>query len=126
MNECEEDEYQCLNGQCIPKSFSRDDSNIPDSLDRSDERLVQSIPFATCPKKEPAFGCEDVICNQSFMSSSCLTQHLILLMKAMYSVKENSTNEECWSAFKCILGIPDAEYPLCDLPYLRRGGPSDS
>ncbi|CAF3557059.1 unnamed protein product [Rotaria sp. Silwood1] len=28
INECNDNEYRCTNGQCIPQSFFRDDSNI--------------------------------------------------------------------------------------------------
>ncbi|CAF3528930.1 unnamed protein product [Rotaria sp. Silwood1] len=37
INECNDNEYRCTNGQCIPQSFFRDDRNTPDCLDGSDE-----------------------------------------------------------------------------------------
>ncbi|CAF4405138.1 unnamed protein product, partial [Rotaria sp. Silwood2] len=37
INECNDNEYRCTNGQCIPQSFFRDDSNTSDCLDGSDE-----------------------------------------------------------------------------------------
>ncbi|CAF2974366.1 unnamed protein product [Rotaria sp. Silwood2] len=37
INECNDNEYRCTNGQCIPESFFRDDINTPDCLDGSDE-----------------------------------------------------------------------------------------
>ena len=37
-NECEEDEYRCENGHCIPKDFLHDDIHAPDCLDDSDEQ----------------------------------------------------------------------------------------
>ncbi|CAF4136103.1 unnamed protein product [Rotaria sp. Silwood2] len=39
INECNDNEYRCTNGQCIPRSFFRDDDNTPDCLDGSDEVL---------------------------------------------------------------------------------------
>jgi hypothetical protein len=38
MNECQDNEYRCTNGQCIPQSFYLDDYLTPDCLDESDER----------------------------------------------------------------------------------------
>ncbi|CAF5127246.1 unnamed protein product, partial [Rotaria sp. Silwood1] len=37
INDCENNEYRCNNGQCIPYEFFRDDSLVPDCLDGSDE-----------------------------------------------------------------------------------------
>ncbi|CAF1225711.1 unnamed protein product [Rotaria sp. Silwood1] len=37
INECNDNEYQCTNGQCIPMSFFKDESSTPDCLDGSDE-----------------------------------------------------------------------------------------
>ncbi len=32
INQCKENEYRCLNGQCIPQSFFRDNPYIPDCV----------------------------------------------------------------------------------------------
>ncbi|CAF4652485.1 unnamed protein product, partial [Rotaria sp. Silwood2] len=37
INQCDDNEYQCANGQCIPQSFFQDDFNNPDCVDSSDE-----------------------------------------------------------------------------------------
>ena len=39
INECKEDEYRCLNGQCIPQSFRQDQSSIFDCIDASDQMV---------------------------------------------------------------------------------------
>jgi hypothetical protein len=36
INQCKEDEYRCLNGQCISKKFYLDTHFISECLDRSD------------------------------------------------------------------------------------------
>jgi hypothetical protein len=64
INECEEDEYRCANGQCIPFTFFRDDHLIPDCLDGSDE--VSNNVYSNdddCSITTPIFGCEDVTCT---------------------------------------------------------------
>jgi hypothetical protein len=40
MNECDENEYRCKNGQCIPKSFYKDDLIFRDCIDQSDSYLM--------------------------------------------------------------------------------------
>jgi hypothetical protein len=42
MAECQEDEYRCRNGQCIPEDFLRDNYFTPDCLDTTDEILQQT------------------------------------------------------------------------------------
>ena len=37
INECNDNEYRCANGQCIPKLFFHDDTHLLDCLDGSDE-----------------------------------------------------------------------------------------
>ncbi|CAF5025957.1 unnamed protein product, partial [Rotaria sp. Silwood1] len=37
VNECDENEYRCQNGQYIPKTFFHDNYYNPDCLDRTDE-----------------------------------------------------------------------------------------
>jgi hypothetical protein len=41
MNECQENEYRCRNGQCIPDDFVQDDYYTPDCLDTTDETITQ-------------------------------------------------------------------------------------
>ncbi|CAF4713570.1 unnamed protein product [Rotaria sp. Silwood1] len=41
LNECEEDEFRCSNGFCIPKELFNDDPLTPDCIDRSDEKYDQ-------------------------------------------------------------------------------------
>ncbi|CAF5125317.1 unnamed protein product, partial [Rotaria sp. Silwood1] len=46
INECNDNEYQCTNGQCISVSFFRDNIYPPDCLDGSDE--YYSFPSEPC------------------------------------------------------------------------------
>jgi hypothetical protein len=43
MNECQENEYRCRSGQCIPEDFVQDDYFTPDCLDTSDETITDWI-----------------------------------------------------------------------------------
>ena len=114
VNQCNDDEYRCINGQCISADFFRDDPDVPDCLDRSDEMLSFNIKLDNCDIAEPTFGCEDVICmmhpnfygHHSPLTSSCVRQRESQLMEAMFFGKPDFISTECWSAFLCIIYIP--------------------
>ncbi|CAF1680232.1 unnamed protein product, partial [Rotaria sp. Silwood1] len=84
INDCENNEYRCNNGQCIPYEFFRDDSLIPDCLDRSDEVSTFNDKRADCHKSEPTFACEDVVCTTNLqyfnspLTSSCVKQRTVI------------------------------------------------
>ncbi|CAF4408164.1 unnamed protein product, partial [Adineta steineri] len=63
IHQCQPNEYQCYNKQCIPKAFFQDNKYYPDCLDGSDERYDESSN--TINKKkiyEPIFLYEDILC----------------------------------------------------------------
>jgi hypothetical protein len=103
INECNDNEYQCSNGQCIPKKFHRDGKNIFDCIDGSDETLT-----------DRSSGYEYTICKGSPLTSSCVIKRKYLLIKSMFSMKDNSTSEECWFAIKCIFNqLEPSDHELC-------------
>ncbi|CAF0926998.1 unnamed protein product [Rotaria sp. Silwood1] len=59
INECNDNEYRCTNGQCIPQSFFRDDRNTPDCLDGSDEISLNFEHSYKCNRGIPSFECEE-------------------------------------------------------------------
>ncbi|CAF5124508.1 unnamed protein product, partial [Rotaria sp. Silwood1] len=59
INECNDNEYRCHNGQCIPREFFRDDTGSPDCIDSSDEILELSQHVYQCTIQQPSFECEE-------------------------------------------------------------------
>lgn len=61
-NECEEDEYRCRFGMCIPRTFLRDFSY--DCMDRSDETFINPlfIHFDSC-YTSPRLECDYQLCH---------------------------------------------------------------
>ncbi|CAF0858086.1 unnamed protein product [Adineta steineri] len=59
-NTCDQNEYQCHNGQCIPLEFYADDVVNPDCLDGTDEEPMFSHlhRHGSC-SADPAFRCEE-------------------------------------------------------------------
>ncbi|CAF4466912.1 unnamed protein product, partial [Rotaria magnacalcarata] len=64
INECNDDEYRCHNGLCIPMQFVNDSFQNPDCLDGTDEydsenyKFHRQAGFFNC-FTEPAFHCEE-------------------------------------------------------------------
>ncbi|CAF1561449.1 unnamed protein product [Adineta ricciae] len=61
MNSCENDEYRCENGMCIPEEFFLDGEF--DCLDWSDE--MQFKKSTTCSEERANIKCDDHICRQT-------------------------------------------------------------
>ncbi|CAF3776458.1 unnamed protein product [Rotaria socialis] len=61
FNECENDEYRCMNGMCIPEEYFLDGEF--DCLDWSDE--IQYYDDGNCPIEEASAQCDDRICPRN-------------------------------------------------------------
>ncbi|CAF1509979.1 unnamed protein product, partial [Adineta ricciae] len=122
MNECEEDEYRCHNGLCIPKDFWKDDPNNPDCLDRSDES--SSISFDLC-YQNPSFRCEEHGCRAGEKDFPCGDGQCVKqfghcknrrndLLRESLLTKDN-LSYECWLYLVCFsLVSEDYDSQLCD------------
>ena len=64
FNECEEDEYRCMNGMCIPDEYFLDGEY--DCMDMSDEK----VPFSDvrCPFQMVSMECDDRVCPPNLWS----------------------------------------------------------
>ncbi|CAF2823515.1 unnamed protein product [Rotaria sp. Silwood2] len=111
INECEDNEDRCRNGQCIPTPFFHDDPNVFECLDQSDERLLSQQRLSITMNDEPTFTKEDVACSIRQLNSnmkltgSCVLQRTDLLQQFMFSEKPSIISNDCWLAIKCQLDI---------------------
>ncbi|CAF1205542.1 unnamed protein product [Rotaria sp. Silwood1] len=71
INQCDENEYRCDNGLCIPKDFWRDDGNNPECLDGSDELKTDTNNYMEHCLKDPTFRCEDLSCSLKVNEFTC-------------------------------------------------------
>ncbi|CAF1022186.1 unnamed protein product [Rotaria sp. Silwood1] len=124
VNDCEENEYQCVNGQCISKIFFNDDHNSFECLDRTDEiwrDMRMNSPFSFKYNREPTFTMEDITCpkhhNPSIvkLTSSCVFKRTKLLEKFLLDDKPNGLSDHCWLAVKCQSGIYDRLNSRCHI-----------
>ncbi|CAF1564527.1 unnamed protein product [Didymodactylos carnosus] len=61
INECQPDEYRCVNGRCIPKTFFDDDYKYPDCMDYTDEWFGMKLRSACY--LSPLSDCEEHLCD---------------------------------------------------------------
>ena len=103
VNECNADEYQCRNGECIPKLFYKDQQLIVDCLDMTDElSTTDSILTPTHKRYLPSMKHEDVICSFQTFSNHCLRNRREISIDKMILTKHESLNEQCWLALTCL------------------------
>ncbi|CAF1499289.1 unnamed protein product [Adineta ricciae] len=119
LNECEQDEYQCANGLCIPREFVRDDNLYLDCIDTSDEKFKRTIDSWLPLVVEPAFGIDDIVCHDKFISSSCISKYELLTLESMFSVKDRLVSDECWTAFKCYFAFSTPRFPKINITIIN-------
>ncbi|CAF2931593.1 unnamed protein product [Rotaria sp. Silwood2] len=112
INQCNDDEYQCSCGQCIPKEFLRDDFQSPDCLDGTDDHSVLNSLMRKCSINQPSFECEERTCRKMFVTNSCQPEREEQLLRLIYSMNNNSISEQCSSALKCLFEIANPNKTL--------------
>ncbi|UJR34378.1 hypothetical protein I4U23_021786 [Adineta vaga] len=117
INQCEDNEYRCQNGQCINEIYLYDQQNQYECLDRSDEHLYTQYSREEFIG-EPTFANEDIRCTWNYpsdikLTSSCVPKRDYLLKQFLFFDKPNNFTDDCWNAFKCYLKIPDPFNPFC-------------
>ena len=113
INECQANEFRCINGQCIPKSFHGDTTYIPDCLDQSDEYGSITLPQNDVFEQEPSFRHDDVTCYEAYLTSTCTHQRVELLLNALFSVQDKSVTDDCWFAIKNLTHMPSLKQTIC-------------
>ncbi|UJR19214.1 hypothetical protein I4U23_022344 [Adineta vaga] len=111
INECNEDEYRCHNGLCIPKDFFHD--KYPECLDKSDLKdgpsdytkagYVSIFGFEehSCLSGYKQFQCGDGRCVADF--DECLTKRHLLLYDSIS--QQGNLSYDCWSMIICLTKI---------------------
>ena len=108
LNQCQEKEYRCRNGQCIPKAFYRDHYLTLECLDESDQ--LQEVPFfhIRFNSDEPTFLNEDSQIVEyenspalGLGSSPSIIKRNRLLKIMKFAQTPMFMSDDCWAAFKC-------------------------
>lgn len=126
-NECNDDEYQCHNGQCIPSVFAQETMRSIDCLDGSDEREPTAynsrgypptlntncidIPTFQCEERTPRYGREfscgdgqfinraNIPATQAYCSNNRDKEMSRLMLTSLNYIE----NIRCRQAFYCAL-----------------------
>lgn len=69
INECQENEYRCHNGLCIPEEFWENGFGNADCLDRSDE--FADVLYPNHCYQDPTFRCEEYSCRTNWHNFPC-------------------------------------------------------
>ena len=107
FNECEDDEYRCMNGMCIPDQYFLDGEY--DCMDLSDEK--QRFDDSSCSSQLASFNCDDRICPLNHWScgdGQCIEDRLAFQKESAITCKnrrdrmffcETNTNgeEKLWT-----------------------------
>ncbi|CAF0753096.1 unnamed protein product [Adineta steineri] len=123
INECNDDEYRCHYGLCIPKTFLEMDFHEAQCLDRSDyfaDRVCEGFYFNfnlfeceefICRSDEGKFSCGDGQCVEDY--GQCENNRQLLLAQSI-SIRGN-LSYNCWISIVCLTKIIDKiENILCD------------
>ena len=71
------------------------------------EHKGSPMMFDYCTEENPIdTDCDEMVCRNIILTSSCSIDYSDLL-ENLYSIKENSTSNICWTAFQCLLQIPN-------------------
>ncbi len=73
INQCKDNEYRCMNGQCIPKVFYHDEEENLNCIDGSDiNRKYRNDNEYKCNPSLPFIACDDIKCDSTYLTSSSL------------------------------------------------------
>ena len=113
QNKCDEEQYRCRNGQCIPQEYVMDNLFDPDCIDNTDERLPEghvSYP-ERCSYGDPSIRCSDTSGGQWFSSpgahcsglGSCRVHHRLAFDSFLVARASNlHLSDKCWLTMICL------------------------
>ena len=119
INECDENEHRCYNGQCIPNIFAHDAEEEFECLDRSDGFIMRYV-LESSGLGKPTFTFEDstrsrFLASMLVKSTSSIVEKRDLLLKSNLLIDTpHSMTTDCWTALRCRLNIvADAKAKVC-------------
>ena len=115
INQCQENEHRCADGQCVQKSILNDLNFIPVCLDRSDQVLQEYDYRVYCfLNLRSSILCEDSTCDLVGLTRSCIEERFKSIEKSIYSKMDMSVTENCRLAFTCLLSFLDYGFISCN------------
>ncbi|CAF4978062.1 unnamed protein product, partial [Rotaria sp. Silwood1] len=130
INECEDNEYRCHNGLCIPDEFWENGFGDADCLDRSDE--FADVLYSYNCFRDPTFRCEEHSCRTNWFNFPCGDgqcvqtfdkchngRHLLLIQSILISNKDN-LSKNCSILMICLTQLIKEIYGiLCESLFIN-------
>jgi len=106
INVCQNDEYRCYDGLCVPKYFLRTENvySSRNCLHTSSYNEFYGPYKAICMQDPNHFECHDSACLITYLSSSCFYESIDLI-KLLYFPTPTNVFNVCWSTFLCLFRI---------------------
>ena len=114
VNRCNDHEYRCTNGICIPYIFYDDKTHTSDCLDASDYLSIGRSSTIHCTGDYyVGFRCPDRICGNEIFTDSCEIGRDKLMYDTQQLVSSNTTSDYCWLAVVCFINKPKPTDSIC-------------
>ena len=103
---CQDNEYRCYDGLCIPKYFLRAEHTFSsrNCLHTNHKNSLYSRLKEQCLQYPNDFECHDSACSNTYLSSSCFLTPSDL-STLLYFEATTHVPIDCWSTFLCLFKI---------------------
>ena len=114
INQCNQNEYRCSNGECISILSHMDKLLFRDCFYHKVIVDDLRVGFSVCNLRYHSFDeCDEIICPYSPLTSSCSGSRQYYTLMTMYINDNNSLSSDSWLSLTCYLGLSIDEYPIC-------------
>jgi len=114
INQCNQNEYRCSNGECIPILFYEKTELFTDCFYHEVIINTKVDAFGSCNLRYHSFDrCDDITCPYSPLTSSCSRDRQYYIFMTMYINDNNSLSSDSWLSLTCYLGLSIDEYSIC-------------
>ena len=117
LDRCEDDEYKCTDGYCLPKSFLLENDFAIDCNDRQNLARKQ-LYLSHRLGREPTSIAEDTVCLKNHwlhnpFQSICALDRQDDRLSSMFLEQSNIVSDDCSFTFRCHFNIPHRNDPKC-------------
>ena len=114
INQCNQNEYRCSNGECISILFYKHKTLFSDCFYHEVIAHPQRNHYPICNSRYHSFDkCDNIICPYSSLTSSCSRDRQYYTFLMMHINNNNSLSNDSWLSLTCYISWSIEEYPIC-------------
>ena len=118
INQCNENEYRCLNGECVSILTDKEETLFYNCFDRKNLPDTPSNPESKCSglgqnHYDLIDDCDNIKCLYFPLSSACSLNRQEYLLRAMYINDNNFLSNHSWLSLTCFTHFSTSDYPIC-------------